>query len=117
MKKFLTLFLFCWTACVYAQTAPAFVISELSLINTEAYMKDFAPKAREIYAKYGGTFIVGTDKIEGVSNMDKTVTRVTIAKFDSFEKAQAMINSPERKELQKSRAKYGTTRTYIVEGK
>ena len=117
MKKLLAILLLCVSASVFAQTKPAYLVSELTIKDRAGYMKEYAPKAVAMYTKFGGTFIVGGDKIEGVSNFDKSINRVIIARFDSFEKAQAMVNSPERKALAESRDKYASLRLYSVEGK
>jgi uncharacterized protein (DUF1330 family) len=55
--------------------------------------------------------------MQKISNVDKGVTRVTIFKFDSVDKAKAFYNSTERKELNQLRDKYATARGYILEDK
>jgi len=117
MKKLLVILLLFVSASVFGQAKPGYILTELTINNTDAYMKEYAPKAIALFTKFGGTQIIGSEPMEKTSNVDKGVSRVTIFKFDSVDKAKAFYNSPERKELNQLRDKYATARGYILEGK
>jgi uncharacterized protein (DUF1330 family) len=117
MKKLLAVLLLCVSASVFAQSKPAYFVTELNIKNNEAYLKEYAPGAIALFAKFGGTQIAGAEPMEKSPNFDKGVNRVTIFKFDSVDKAKAFSNSPERKDLNKIRDKYATAYSYFLEGK
>jgi uncharacterized protein (DUF1330 family) len=99
-----------------AQGKPAYLVSELDLKDANAYMNDYAPKIRAVYAKYGATFVVGTANVQAVDQTGAAPQRMVIAKFESMEKAQAYLKSAERAALVPMRDKIATIKSYLVEG-
>ena len=121
MKKILALTILLTTLSVFAQTKPAYMVSEITVKDMDGYKKDYTPKAVAWIEKAGGTFIVGGDTVDREliksSNFDKDTNRITIVKFENLEKAKAFFNAPERKEMTKLRDKYASSKSFIVEGK
>jgi uncharacterized protein (DUF1330 family) len=99
-----------------AQSKPAYMISELNFKDYNAYMAEYSPKIREAYAKYGAEFIVGTPNVQVIDQKATPPQRVVIAKFPSMERAQAYVNSPERRALIPIRDKVADIKVYLVEG-
>ena len=58
MKKLLALSLLCLSIGVQAQTKPAYGVSEITFIDKDGYINDYAPKVRQVFAKCGSNFIV-----------------------------------------------------------
>jgi uncharacterized protein (DUF1330 family) len=106
-----------------AQTkAPVYYVSEIDVRDTDAYAKDYAPKAQTLIKAAGGR-IVAVGGVGG--NLARTVTafegeapkRVTIQIWDSVEKIKAWRASPEFAEARKIGEKYATfKRSFAVEG-
>jgi uncharacterized protein (DUF1330 family) len=99
--------------------APVYYVSEIDVRDTDAYAKDYAPKAQTIIKAAGGRIVaVG-------GNLARTVTafegeapkRVTIQIWDSVDKIKAWRASPEFAEARKIGEKYATfKRGFAVEG-
>ena len=99
-----------------AQTKPAYLVSELEMKDVNAYLNDYAPKIRAVYAQYGATFIVGTGQVQSVDQTGAAPQRMVIAKFESMEKAQAYLKSSERAALIPLRDRIANIKSYLVEG-
>ena len=99
-----------------AQTKPAYLVSELEMKDVNAYLNDYAPKIRAVYAQYGATFIVGTSQVQSVDQTGAAPQRMVIAKFESMEQAQAYLKSSERAALTPLRDKIANIKSYLVEG-
>jgi uncharacterized protein (DUF1330 family) len=94
---------------------PAYLITEVTVNNQDAFMKEFAIPGMKPLQEAGGKFLArGSTPIslEGAS----PAPRVTVIQFDSMDKAQAWWNSPASKDQQAIGNKYATFRTYLVEG-
>ena len=116
MKKLLALSLLCLSVGVHAQTKPAYGISEITFIDKDGYINDYTPKVRQVFAKCGSTFIVSGGRNAPILGMDKTANRVTVNKFESYDKAMACYQSKEYLDLRPLANKYANIRLYVIEG-
>jgi uncharacterized protein (DUF1330 family) len=100
---------------LHAQAKPvAYVVSEITVTNQDAYDKEYVPPVVKSIQDGGGKFI---------ARAGKTVTflgappapRIVLFQFESMDKAQA-FNSPANKAAAPIGEKYATFRTYAVEG-
>lgn len=94
---------------------PVYVISEIDTANPEAWAKDYAPRAQAVIKAAGGRFLAAGQKVTTLEGTPPK-PRVAISAWDSIEKVQAWRDSAAWKELLPIRAKYGTVRSFTVEG-
>jgi uncharacterized protein (DUF1330 family) len=94
---------------------PAYVISEIELINPEAYAKEYVPLATKALADSGQKRLVSGGKVVALSGA-APAGRVVVSMFDTIEQAQAAYTSPAYLEARKSGDKYGKLRIFAVEG-
>lgn len=93
---------------------PAYVITEIEVINQDAY-KEFLPKVAEWNRTAdAGKYLVRSDKIVAIEGQPPR--RLTLQVYDSLEKAQVARSSAAWKELVPLREKAVKTRSYVVEG-
>lgn len=116
MKKLFALSLLCLSIGAHAQSKPAYGVSEITFIDKDGYLNDYAPKIRQVFAKCGSTFIVSGGRNMPILGMDKTADRVTINKFDSYDQAMACYQSKEYMDLRPLANKYAKLRLYVIEG-
>ena len=93
---------------------PGYLISEVTVKDQEAFMKEFGAPGMKPIQDAGGKFLVRGFK--PIALMGEPPPRVTVIQFDSMDKVQAWWNSPAAKDLQAIADKYATFRTYLVEG-
>jgi uncharacterized protein (DUF1330 family) len=94
--------------------APVYYVGEIDVHNLDAYMKDYAPKARAIIQKHGGKFVATSNNpraIEGTAPK-----RAVVVQWDSMEKIQAWRDSAEFQEVRKIGNQHATFRAYTVDG-
>lgn len=101
---------------LHAQAKPkAYLVTESELLDATA-LAAYLPKAREAIRAAGGNidFIPAGGKV--VSVVGEAPKRAGISEWESLEKAQAWINSAERKALAPQRDKMQkVTRQFIIE--
>jgi uncharacterized protein (DUF1330 family) len=98
---------------LHAQAKKVYFISESSILD-RAGLDAYNTKVQDAIKKAGGTLVV-SDKITAV--VGDAPQRVGVSEWGSVEKAQAWINSTERKDLGPQRDKIlKFTQQYIVEG-
>jgi uncharacterized protein (DUF1330 family) len=95
--------------------ASVYRVSEIEVSNVEAYTKEFATKAQEVFKANGGRILAAGQKVTALEG-EPPKQRVVIQVWDSLEKIQAVHNSAEYKELRKIGDKYAKFRVYAVEG-
>jgi len=110
-----TLITFALSTLAFAQTKPAYMVSEITYLDKEKYTTLYAPEARRAYSDFEAVFIAGTDD-KVVVRGDSPGHRVVIAKFPSLDKANAFIASEKYKKIRELGAPYFISRSYIVEG-
>jgi uncharacterized protein (DUF1330 family) len=95
--------------------APVYQVTEVDVVNPEAYAKDFAPKAAAAVKAAGGKFLAVGGKTTALDG-DPPKSRIVISQWDSIEKIKAYRDSAAFKEIEPIRAKLAKVRTYAVEG-
>jgi uncharacterized protein (DUF1330 family) len=99
---------------LHAQATPkAYVISEIEVID-QAAQTAYLPKVGEAIKSSGGTFLARGGTI--VSFEGEAPKRVTLAVYDSLEKARASRSSEAWKALKPERDKAIKVTSYAVEG-
>lgn len=93
--------------------APAYVITELEVINADAF-KEYSPKVPATLQPFGGKYVARGGQI--ISSDADAPKRVVIIAFESLEKALGWRDSAASKDLAALRTKAIKSRSYIVEG-
>jgi uncharacterized protein (DUF1330 family) len=100
---------------INAQTKPpVYFIVENEISDLQGYLKEYAPRARDMIRSNGGRYIAAGDTTTFVGEPPKS--RVAIFAFDNIEQIQTWLNSAEYKELKKVGDKYAKFRNYAVPG-
>jgi uncharacterized protein (DUF1330 family) len=94
---------------------PVYQVTEIEILNPEAYSKDYAPKARAAIQAAGGKFLAVGGKTTALDG-EPPKSRIVIQQWDSIEKIKAYRDSAAFKELLPLRDKLAKFRTYAVEG-
>jgi uncharacterized protein (DUF1330 family) len=94
---------------------PVYQITEIDVKKQEAYMKEYAPRARAVIKASGGRVLAAGGKVT-VFEGAPPKARVVVTAWDSVEKIQAYRGSKEFKEVRKIGDKYAKFRSYAVEG-
>src|SRR6202171_962838 len=94
---------------------PVYQIVEIDMLNQEAYLNDYVPKAQAAIKAAGGKFLAAGGKTTTIEG-EPPKSRITIQQWDSVEKIKAFRDSAAYKELQPLRDKLAKFRTYAVEG-
>jgi uncharacterized protein (DUF1330 family) len=101
---------------IHAQANPrAYYVAEVTLKDQNGYMTEFVPPAEKSRQDGGGKFIVRGGKTIALQGA-APAARIVVIQFDNLDKAQAWWNSSAQKNAQAIGAKYGTFRSYLVEG-
>ena len=99
---------------LHAQAKKAYLISESEIIDRSA-VEGWNKQIREVTQKAGGGSMVFSDRVVGV--VGTPPQRVVVSEFQSADKAQAYLNSAERKAAIPNRDKaIKLVRQYIIEG-
>jgi uncharacterized protein (DUF1330 family) len=93
---------------------PVYFIVENDISDLQGYLKEYAPRARDMIRSNGGRYIAAGDTTTFVGEPPKS--RVAIFAFDNIEQIQTWLNSAEYKELKKVGDKYAKFRNYAVPG-
>jgi uncharacterized protein (DUF1330 family) len=94
---------------------PVYQITEIDVLNQEAYLKDYAPKAQAAIKAAGGKFLAAGGKTTTIEG-EPPKSRVVLQQWDSVEKIQAYRNSAAFKDLLPLRDKLAKFRSFVVEG-
>ena len=95
--------------------APVYQVTEVEILDPEAYAKDYVPKAQAAIKAGGGKFLAVGGKTMSLDG-DPPKSRIVIQQWDSIESIKAYRDSAAFKELLPLRAKIAKFRTYAVEG-
>lgn len=95
--------------------APVYQVTEVEVLNPDAYVKDFAPKAAAAVKASGGKFLAAGGKTMALDG-EPPKSRIVITQWESAEQLKGYRDSSAFKELQLIRTKLGKARTYAVEG-
>ena len=93
---------------------PVYFVVENDVSDVQGYLKEYAPRAREMIKANGGRYLAAGDATTFVGEPPKS--RVALFVFDNIEQIQTWLNSPEYKELRKVGEKYAKFRNYAVPG-
>jgi uncharacterized protein (DUF1330 family) len=96
-------------------TSPVYQVTEIDVMNQDAYLKDFVPRAQAAIKAAGGRFLAAGSKVASLEG-EPPKGRVAIIAWDSLDKAQAYRTSAAFKELQPIRDKLAKFRAFTVEG-
>jgi uncharacterized protein (DUF1330 family) len=101
---------------LHAQAGPpAYVISEITLTDSDAYAKEYVPLANKALAETGQTRLASGGRTVSLSGAPPA-SRIVLSRFASLEQAQAAYTSPAYLEARKIGDQYGTLRIFAVEG-
>jgi len=101
---------------LHAQAAlPAYVISEIDVVDEGGYAREYVPLANKALATTGQKRLAsGADTLVIVGEPLKS--RIVLSVFENMEKAQAAYTSPDYLEAQKAGEKYARFRIFAIEG-
>src|ERR1700736_5642339 len=94
---------------------PVYQVVEIDVLNQDAYLKDYAPKAQAAIKAAGGKFLAAGGKTTTIEG-EPPKSRVVIQQWDSLEKVQAYRDSAAFKDLLPLRNKLAKFRSFVVEG-
>jgi uncharacterized protein (DUF1330 family) len=98
-----------------AQTKPpVYFVVENEISDVQSYLRDYAPRARDMIKANGGRYLAAGDATTFVGEPPKS--RVAIFVFDDLAQIQTWLNSPEYREVKKVGDKYAKFRNYAVPG-
>jgi uncharacterized protein (DUF1330 family) len=101
---------------IHAQAKPlAYVISEIDVIDKDAYAKEYVPLAVRALKESGQKQLAAGGKTVALSG-DPPKARIVLSVFENLEKAQAAYTSPTYLEARKVGDKYARLRIFAVEG-
>ena len=84
-------------------------------ITDQDLFAEYVSKIVGVIESHGGRYLVrggATEVVEG----ERTPHRVVVVEFESTERVQGLVNSPEYLELADLRSRSSVTTTFIVEG-
>ena len=101
---------------LHAQAGPpAYVISEITVHDADAYAREYVPLANRALAESGQRRLASGGRTVSLAG-PPPASRVVVSAFDSLERAQAAYSSPAYLEARKIGDRYGTLRIFAVEG-
>ena len=101
---------------LHAQAGPpAYVVSEITLTDPDAYAREYVPLATKALAESGQTRLASGGRTVSLSGAPPA-SRIVVSRFASLEQARAAYTSPAYLEARKIGDRYGTLRIFAVEG-
>ena len=101
---------------LHAQAAPpAYVVSEIDVVDEDGYSKQYLPLANKALADSGQKRLASAGDAVAIAG-DPPKSRLVVAVFENMEKAQAAYASAAFQDAQKIGEKYAKLRIYAVEG-
>jgi uncharacterized protein (DUF1330 family) len=94
---------------------PVYQIVEIDVLNQDAYVNDYAPKAQAAIKAAGGKFLAAGGKTTTIEG-DPPKNRIVIQQWDSVEKIAAYRASAAFKDLLPLREKLAKFSSFTVEG-
>jgi uncharacterized protein (DUF1330 family) len=102
---------------LHAQAAPpAYVISEIEVLDESGYSREYVPLVNKALAGSGEKRLVSGGNTQVVDG-DPPKSRIVLSVFENMEKAQAVYTSAAFQEAQNVGQKYAKFRIYAVEGR
>jgi uncharacterized protein (DUF1330 family) len=96
-------------------TPPAYVISEIDVVDEDGYAKQYIPLVNQALAASGRKRLALTGNTLAIAG-DPPKSRIVLSVFENMEKAQAAYTSPAFLEAQKIGEKYAKLRIFAFEG-
>ena len=93
----------------------AYVISEIEVINPDAYTKEYVPLANKALAESGQKRLASGGATAALAG-EPPASRIVLSVFESMDAAKAAYTSPAYLEARKIGDKYGRLRIFAVEG-
>ena len=101
---------------LHAQAAPpAYVISEIEVLDESGYSRDYVPLVNKLLATSGQKRLVSGGNTLAIDG-DPPKSRVVLSVFENMDKAQAVYTSAAFQEARNVGQKYAKFRTFVVEG-
>jgi uncharacterized protein (DUF1330 family) len=101
---------------LHAQAAPpAYVISEVEVIDEDGYAHQFLPAVNEALAASGQKLLASGGNTLSIAG-DPPKSRIVLSVFENMEKAQAAYTSQAFQDAEKIGEKYAKIRIFAVEG-
>jgi uncharacterized protein (DUF1330 family) len=100
-------------AVAQIKPAPAYIVAEFEVIDAAGW-KQFGAATTPLVKSHGGQFVSRGNK--PVAAAGEPPKASTIVMFESMEKAQAYLTSPEYKALVPNRDKSAKFRSYVIGG-
>jgi uncharacterized protein (DUF1330 family) len=94
---------------------PVYQVTEIEILDQQAYSKDYVPKAQAAIKAAGGKFLAVGGKTTSFDG-EPPKSRIVIQQWDSIDQIKAYRESAAFKELLPMRDKFAKFRTYAVEG-
>src|SRR6202048_5511046 len=94
---------------------PVYQVVEIDMLDPEAYLKDYVPKAQAAIKAAGGKFLAAGGKTTTIEG-EPPKSRIVIQQWESVEKIKAYRDSAAFKDLLPLRDKLAKFRSYAVEG-
>ncbi len=94
---------------------PVYQISEINVMDQDAFMNDYLPKVQAATKAAGGKLLAAGGKTTTIEG-EPPKPRVVVTSWESVEKIQAYRDSAAFKNLLPIRNKVATFRTFAVEG-
>ncbi len=94
---------------------PVYQISEIDVIDQNAFMNDYLPKVRAVVKAAGGKSLAAGGKTTTIEGQPPK-PRVVVTLWESVEKLQAYRDSAAFKNLVPIRNKVATFRSFAIEG-
>jgi uncharacterized protein (DUF1330 family) len=95
--------------------APVYTVTEIDVMNIDAYVKEYAPLAQATIKNSGGKLLAAGQKVTSLEGAPPK-PRVAIQEWDSLEAAQKWRSSAEYKKAREIGDKYAKFRAFAVEG-
>jgi uncharacterized protein (DUF1330 family) len=93
---------------------PAYVVSEMDLMNVASFNREYLPAAMKAIVDAGGQYLVRNGRAVSLEGVPPK--RIAIIRFDSLAKATAAFRSQAYKDAQDKGSQYADFRIYAIEG-
>jgi uncharacterized protein (DUF1330 family) len=101
---------------LHAQAAlPAYVISEIDVLDEDGYAHQYLPAVNEALAASGQKRLASGGNTLSIAG-DPPKSRIVLSVFENMEKAQAAYTSQAFQDAEKTGEKYAKIRIFAVEG-
>jgi len=101
---------------LHAQVGPpAYVISEITVTDAEAYNREYVPLATRALAESGQRRLASGGRTVALAG-EPPASRIVVSVFENLEKARAAYSSPAYLAAREIGDRYGRLRIFAVEG-